>query len=378
MTPYTIVTGDFVSTGGMDAANFHLAEYVASAGREVHLVAHRVAPELQAMRGVTWHRVAKPLNSYLLGGRGLTRAGEQTGRGMAGRGGRLVANGGNCVSPDVNWVHYVHAGHPPEIAHSLRRRLQAAWAYRGFVTSERTAVQAARVVVANSERTRRDLIELVHVRADRIHTVYYGADAEYHRPPTVEERRTARQVFGWNDERPSVVFIGALGDRRKGFDLLFAAWRTLSRDTRWPARLVVVGAGSELEHWRHRVAQAGLTRSIQFLGFTRDVRRVLWASDAIVAPARYEAYGLAVHEAVCCGLPAIVSAESGVAERLGALAPLRPTAPESADAVADALHRWHEHRAQWAAVGALASAELRAWSWRDMSARIVELAEQPQ
>ena len=32
-------------------------------------------------------------------------------------------------------------------------------------------------------------------------------------------------------------------------------------------------------------------------------------------PARYEAYGLAVHEALCRGLPALVSASAGVAER---------------------------------------------------------------
>jgi glycosyltransferase involved in cell wall biosynthesis len=206
----------------MDVANFHLARHLAEIGREVHLVAHRVAPDLLAMPGVQWHRVAKPFNSYLLGEGALARAGSRWGRTLAARGGRLVANGGNCVSPDLNWVHYVHAGHPPAVAASWRRRLQGAWTHRRFVAAERSAVRAARLVVANSNRTRRDLIALVGAAPERVHTVYYGTDADYHRPPDANERLEARQALGWSDGRPSLAFVGALGDRRKGFDQLFA------------------------------------------------------------------------------------------------------------------------------------------------------------
>ncbi|MDE3216686.1 MAG: glycosyltransferase family 1 protein, partial [Gemmatimonadota bacterium] len=75
MTRYTIVTGDLVPTGGMDAANLRLADYLARAGADVRLVAHRVAPQLLARPGVVWQRVAKPLNSYRLGAPLLARAG---------------------------------------------------------------------------------------------------------------------------------------------------------------------------------------------------------------------------------------------------------------------------------------------------------------
>ena len=45
-----IVAGDFVRTGGMDAANHALASFLARGGRETHLVAHRVADDLAALR----------------------------------------------------------------------------------------------------------------------------------------------------------------------------------------------------------------------------------------------------------------------------------------------------------------------------------------
>jgi hypothetical protein len=66
MKSYLLVTGDFVRTGGMDRANFALADYLARQGEQVHLVAHRVAPELLAYPNVTFHRVPKVANSYLL------------------------------------------------------------------------------------------------------------------------------------------------------------------------------------------------------------------------------------------------------------------------------------------------------------------------
>ena len=111
-----------------------------------------------------------------------------------------------------------------------------------------------------------------------------------------------------------VAFVGALGDRRKGFDRLFDAWQQLCRDPAWDADLVVAGHGGELTQWRRLAASSGLDGRIRFLGFRDDVSTVLAAADVLVHPARYEAYGLGVHEAICRGLPAIVSAAAGVAE----------------------------------------------------------------
>lgn len=373
MTCYTVVTGDFVRTGGMDVANFQLARELAEAGQEVHLVAHRVDPSLLELPGVVWHRVAKPLNSYLLGAPLLARAGARWGRELAARGGRLVVNGGNCRGADTNWVHYVHAAHRPTITTSLGRRVLGGWMHRRFVADERLALRRARLVIANSDRTGRDLAERVGVPADLVRTVYYGTDAAYHRPPNADERRAARAALGWEDDRPGVAFVGALGDRRKGFDVLFSAWATLCRDAAWDARLVVIGAGRELPAWRARAVDAGLEARMQFPGFTRDVRGALWGCDAIVAPARYEAYGLAVHEAVCCGLAAIVNADAGVAERLPGLEALQPARPDDPEALAAALRRWRDDTDGWRRRTVPIAADLRAWSWHDMATRITQL-----
>ena len=72
-----------------------------------------------------------------------------------------------------------------------------------------------------------------------------------------------------------------------------------------------VGAGATIDAWKARAESEGLAQSIEFLGFRRDVQKVLGACDILVSPARYEAYGLNVHEALCLGLPALVTRDAG-------------------------------------------------------------------
>src|SRR5205823_4663985 len=134
-------------------------------------------------------------------------------------------------------------------------------------------------------------------------------------------------------------------DRRKGFDVLFEAWSLLWR-TGWDGLLLVVGAGEELPVWEQRAA--GLGESIRFLGFRKDVPRILAAGDLLVSPTRYEAYGLGVHEALCAGLPALVSRSAGVAEQYPTeLQPLLLSDPENASSLAESLRQWRKDPEVW-------------------------------
>jgi glycosyltransferase involved in cell wall biosynthesis len=375
--PYVIVTGDFVRTGGMDVANFALASYLARAGRRLHLVAYRVDDELAAHRDVVVHRVPKPLGAYTLGSPLLAAAGAAQAARMARRGGRIVVNGGNCVAPGVNWVHYVHAAFEPVGAAGGWRSAKARATHALNKLTERAALHAAKLVLTNSDRTRRDVIERIGVAGDRVRTVYFGVDADRFHPAAAGERLAVRRSLGWSEGRAAVAFIGALTDRRKGFDVAYDAWRQLCSRPSWDADLVVIGQGAELDVWRGRAARDGVGDRVRFLGFRSDVPRVLSACDALVAPARYEAYGVGVHEALCCALPALVSASAGIAERYPpALHDLLLEDAESAAAVAAALWRWRERASEVGAALLPFAEQLRQRSWDDMARDIVSLCDE--
>src|SRR4029078_13689650 len=125
-----------------------------------------------------------------------------------------------------------------------------------------------------------------------------------------------REKFGHHSKRPLIVFVGALGlDNNKGFDTLWSAWKILSNSSDWDATLVVAGAGKGLGRWKARTMDGGLSDGVKLLGFIEQVGEWLAAADLLVSPVRYEAYGLNVQEAICRGVPAMVSATAGVAER---------------------------------------------------------------
>ena len=362
-----LVSGDFVRTGGMDMPNFAVAQHFAECGVPVQLVAFRIAPELEKHSNIQWIKVPKPLQSYLLGLPLLDVVGRRAARKCLARGGRAIVNGGNCQVGDVNWVHYVHAAYRGTPSTSALRRSQQALLHRLAVEQEHAALLKARTIIANSERTRRDLTERLGIDDSLIRTVYYGIDAERFSLPSDERRRTLRAQLSLPD-RPQVAFIGALGDRRKGFDTLFAAWASLCRDGGWDCDLIVVGQGAELAFWQQRAREESMQDRIRFLGFRSDVPDVLAACDALVAPTRYEAYGLGVQEALCTGLPALVSARAGVAERYpAALAELLLDDPEDVRELETSLKNWRAQHERLRDLVRELSAQLRNRTWQVMA-----------
>lgn len=374
MRRWLIVAGDLVPTGGMDHANLRLALFLARRKDQVEVVTHRADPALASHPGVTVHAVPRPLRSYLLGSPLLDRRGQRAAKAIAARGGRVITNGGNCMFGDVSWIHYVHAAHAPRGRAGWLPRLHLAATRASALESERRALPGARLLIANSRRTARDLTAHLGLPEQRIRVVYCGVDPEQFRPPTEQQRAAVRGELGLADGEQAWLFVGAMGDRRKGFDTLFEAWRrTAARSGR---RLLVVGSSAELAAWRERAEAAGLARHLTFLGFRADVPRLMAGMDALVAPSRYEPFGLGVLEALCVGLPAITSRAAGVAERYPpGLGPLLLDDPEDPLELAARIERVSSELGRWSAQARAASAELRRHGWDEMAAQIAAAVE---
>ncbi len=375
MTPWLLASGDFVPIGGMDTANHALASYLARRGEgDVHLVAHRVSSDLAAYPSIHIHRVPRPFGLHSLGEPLLTSIATRRASEVRAAGGHVVANGGNVDAGDVSWVHYVHAAYKPSAAGALNSAIVAA-RHRWYVAAERRALTRARLIVCNSVRTVDDVVDEVGVDPKRVRRVYYGIDPMRFRP--THNSAGAKATLGYDAARPVVLFVGALGDRRKGFDTLFSAWCDLCRVPGWDAQLLVVGSGAELGAWQARAARRGdVANRVTFLGYRTDVPALMAAADLMVHPARYEPYGLGVHEALCCGLPAVVSASAGVAERFPHdLRPLLLQDVESVGELTSRLRTWRDAKDSFRARAGAFSAALSARTWDDMSRDIVAMAK---
>jgi len=374
MKTHLLISGDFVCTGGMDRANFALADYLSRSGDMVHLVGYRASAELTGRENVVFHRVAKIGNSYYASAPLLRRLGKVWSRKLGLRDGLTLVNGGNCDLPVVNWVHYVHAAYRPKRHGAYLRQLYQAVKEQTHALSERRALNKSPLLIVNSHRTQHDLVKHLNIPKERIRVVYYSVDLNQFYPESEEARATTRRQMGWSNSRKYILFVGSPSDPRKGFDTVLEAWQLLPESTRQDFVLAVLG------HYRPEVMTtikaAGLSNSIQLLGLRKDLPQILRASDALVSPTRYEAYGLAVHEAICSGIPAFVSSDAGVAERYPTeLHNFLLSDPYDAGQLAERIQDWinnlEQSRAGWTQV----SSQLRKYTWDDASQKILDHAE---
>src|SRR6185437_5965025 len=121
-------------------------------------------------------------------------------------------------------------------------------------------------------------------------------------------------------------------------------------------------------------AAAGLAPRIHFLGFRRDVPDLFRACDAHAIPTRYEPYSLVTQEALCCGIPALVTRTAGIAERYpDGLQHLLIDDPEDATDLARLLRSWRARAGECAAAVAPFSEQLRGSTWDHMAERFTQV-----
>lgn len=194
-----------------------------------------------------------------------------------------------------------------------RTRASLSWPARWVVTG--FAVDS---IVVLSEETREQLASECPLIARRVRKVVGAIDEVRFRPPSPEERRTARRGLGIEDDEFLCLQVGRLS-WNKGIDLLVQATRNAHARLPHPVRAIFVGSGSAEEERAIRDyafqsdADAALFR---FDGFKTDVRRYYWASDAFVLPSRVEGYGLVVVEGMATGLVPVRTPGGGALDQI--------------------------------------------------------------
>lgn len=129
--------------------------------------------------------------------------------------------------------------------------------------------------------------------------------------------------------RPGAV-IGALGRLvpEKGFDVLIRAFARLCAEND-EVRLTIAGAGPERAALDRLMRTEGVAGRASLVGFVRDVPGFLAQVNVFAAPSRWEAFGLALLEAMAAGLPCIAARVGGLPEVGGDL--VRWVRPDDVD-----------------------------------------------
>jgi glycosyltransferase involved in cell wall biosynthesis len=150
------------------------------------------------------------------------------------------------------------------------------------------------------------------VLPDRITIIPSGVDCRRFAPPSPRLRAEARAGLGLATDEIAVGAVGGL-EPRKGHRYLVEALGYL-RGTLPAVRCFIAGDGSQREVLEDQIRRLGLDDAIRLTGSIPDSRALLWAIDIFVQPSIKEGLGVALLEAMACGLPGIASRAGGMVE----------------------------------------------------------------
>jgi glycosyltransferase involved in cell wall biosynthesis len=184
------------------------------------------------------------------------------------------------------------------------------------------AVRRAAVVIADSEATRRDILEFLAAPPEKVRVVPLGVS------PLLKPAAAADiAVFRTDHALPAeyVLYVGARKPH-KNLELLVRAWGVLRPGDRPP--LVLSGPEWRADTPLARLArELGVEESVHFSGDVHDdvALACLYSGAALVVqPSLAEGFGLPPLEAMACGVPVLSSDAGSLPEVLGEAAVYLP------------------------------------------------------
>jgi glycosyltransferase involved in cell wall biosynthesis len=228
-------------------------------------------------------------------------------------------------------------------------------------------------ILAVSEATRQDLIQLWQVDPAKITVLYGGVSRAFRPVAETKQLKATRRKYDLGDA-PYLLSVGTI-QPRKNYQLLIRAFRPIAAD--WPHNLVIAGGKGWLyEEMLAEVEKQGLNGRVIFTGFVDDEDLPALYTDAalFLFPSLYEGFGLPILEAMACGAPVISSNASSLTEVVGQAGRLLPPEDEAGwTAVINDLLDAPVERAEMVAAGFL---QARQFSWSRSGRQLLALYQE--
>lgn len=202
----------------------------------------------------------------------------------------------NRVPCRVNWYHTL----------STQQALDstaAPWKDRFLEWRKKLIYRLGTLIVANSEETRRDAIQIYGIEPSKTH-VFFNSVVDMQNSLPSDNHRNAHVA----------VCPGRL-DHSKGQDVVIRALAILKLLNIEP-QIRFIGAGRQLDAYQTLAAELGVAAQCVFVGAVphAEMYREMAAAVFTIVPSRSEAFGLVNVESMSVGTPVVASAVGGIPE----------------------------------------------------------------
>lgn len=172
-------------------------------------------------------------------------------------------------------------------------------------------IRSADLIIADSENTKNDLIDLFQIDKQKVKVSYLGVGENYKPITDLSKLAEIRRKYDLPDR--FILSLCTL-EPRKNLESVISAFANLNN---YEGQLIIAGPqGWKSEKIKELSAQS---KKIRIVGYIeeRDKPTLYSLADLLVYPSYYEGFGLPPLEAMACGCPVIAGANSAQAEVVG-------------------------------------------------------------
>lgn len=197
------------------------------------------------------------------------------------------------------------------------------------------SLNRADYILADSDATRSDIIDVYGVSDARVQTFYCGISSFF--SPSLLDM-TTRNYYGIPQGIPFLFSIGTV-QPRKNYGRLIEALAII-RSRGYDIDLVIAGGKGWLEDPIYAAIETTqMKQHVHFIGYAeeKDLPSLYSAAECVVFPSLYEGFGFPVLEGMACGTPVITSNVSSLPEVAGDAALMID--PYDVEALTDAIQK---------------------------------------
>jgi UDP-glucose:(heptosyl)LPS alpha-1,3-glucosyltransferase len=231
----------------------------------------------------------------------------------------VVSFGVQPVPATVLWVNSVHRAwlaasrrfpgesklRDPRLRYLTRRHLERLYLERRYFRAPGRSL-----IVTVADAVGADLVRLYGVDRSRMTTVHNGFDpGEFDPDRRGRDRAAVRKQWGLPQDAV-VLCIVANELERKGYEVALRAMAQVAD----PRLHLVLAGTADPSRYYGMVRSLGLADRVHYVGQQSDVGQVHAASDVFVLPTKYEAFCLAIVEALASGLPVVTTTVPGAGD----------------------------------------------------------------
>lgn len=244
--------------------------------------------------------------------------------------------------------------------------------YREYYFRKLKSLKRSDLLLAISEHSRKEAIELLGVEPSRIINISAAVDETF-RPRSYSGKDRQHLLEKYKITKPFILYVPGGFDPRKNFDRLIEAFVQLPGDLRQHYQLVIASKVPEgvRKDFANKAARLGLEADELLLtGYMPDddLIAMYCLCKLYVFPSLHEGFGLPALEAMACGAPVVSSNTTSLPEVIGREDALFD--PTSVGSIAAMLHKGLTDEDFERSLREHAPVQAKKFSW-DSSAKLV-------